>query len=275
MSSNSIWDHKLHSHVVYLTLAQPSLVHENWQHLHHGLFDGFHHQMHPVAWNRNPSVATAKFPPLPHPPHKQRKMEKDERRTRHFEWQTQWPAAFICAAQLRSSVCSDTTPSRLPLLPFSLPPVLVWDSQRDQFLPRGTFCSLQPSKASGAHICLNHFTVQCFPVSTDTFLKQLTNQSRTNPKDAVPVLSSGFNSLHLPGLTRLLTEFMCTFVGGGLCSHPVSQGDVRVRVHQKEPLTSHPPRQFCPGLTNASTAAGMGSENWPSPKICKSYYTRA
>lgn len=58
----------------------------------------------------------------------------------------------------------------------------------------------------------------------------------------------------------------------GLCSLPVSQGDVQVLVHRVELPTSHQP---CPGLTNASTAAGMGSENWLSPKTGKSYYTRA
>lgn len=45
----SIREDGLHSHAVYLALGQPSLVHEHWQHLHHGLFDGFHHQVHPCA----------------------------------------------------------------------------------------------------------------------------------------------------------------------------------------------------------------------------------
>lgn len=48
-----------------------------------------------------------------------RQKENDELRSwpTTLEWQTQWPPALSCAAQLRSAVCSDATPSCFPLLP--------------------------------------------------------------------------------------------------------------------------------------------------------------
>lgn len=164
--------------------------------------------MHPVAWNRYLSVAKAKFPPLPHPPTNSAK-RKDELSTRYSQRETQRPTAFICAAQLRSSVCSDTTPSRLPLLPFSLPPLRF--SETDSCRERhSAACNPKPQAHTSVWIPL-------FTVSTGTFLLEITNQSRKNPKDRDPVPSSGFlNNLHLPVQTQML-HFCCT----GLCCLPV------------------------------------------------------
>lgn len=123
-------------------------------------------------------------------PHHRRKMGKDELRSHHFEWQTQWPAAFICAAvkKLRLFRYHTLWPPPPPFLPPSCPRLR--SSVRDWFLPRGTFCSLQ-TKASGAHICdplpeSLHFTV----FWSEYFPKEITNQSKKNLKDVVPVPSS-------------------------------------------------------------------------------------
>lgn len=41
---------KLNSHAIYLTLGQHCILHKVGYDLHHGLLNGFYHQMHPVDW---------------------------------------------------------------------------------------------------------------------------------------------------------------------------------------------------------------------------------
>lgn len=120
--------------------------------------------------------AGTRAPPVlshPPPPH-QCKVEKDELRSEHSGWQTQWPAAFICAAQLRSSVCSNTTPSRLPLLPLSLPLVLKWEI--DSCLEgQSAVCKPKPRACTS----VLDFTV---------FLREHSPQQITNPSPDALVL---------------------------------------------------------------------------------------
>lgn len=150
-----------------------------------------------------------------------------------------------------------------PPPPF-LPPS--FEILRDWFLPRETFCSLQP-KASGTHVCLNPFIYSFhrdFSLRNHKSIKEEPKRQRSCAIIRIPEQSSSTSSD--PDAALLLYRVVLS---------PCSQGDVRVLVHQRELLTSHQPRQLCPGLTNASIAAGMASENWLSPKTCKSYYTQA
>lgn len=196
-------------------------------------------------------------------------MEKEELRSQHFEWQTQWLAAFICTAQLRSSVCSDATPSPHSSLS---PSLLAWGEVLTLILAYRDILQSATQSLRQTHLSEPlYFTAFLsfhghFPWAQDKSIKV----------ECKSCSSCSFSSLNLyrPGQTYLQTEFTCTSTG--LCSfRPVSQGDVQVLVHWRELPFSHQPRQFCPGLTIASIAAGIGSKNWLSPKTCKSYYTPA
>lgn len=159
--------------------------------------------MHPVAWNRYLSVAKAKFPPLPHPPNKQHKTEKDELSTQYSQWETQRPTAFICAAQLRSSVCSDTTPSRPPS---SLSPSLLWDSQRLILAERDI---LQPATQSLRRTRLSESLYLQFPQRL-FFKKSQINQGRTQKTEIL--------CHHQDSWTIFIYQFRprcCTFVVQG------------------------------------------------------------
>lgn len=74
--------------------------------------------------------------------------------------------------------------------------------------------------------------------------------------------------------TDLTTEFMCTVVVEGSVSNRL-QGR-RTGASLADRTSNFTSTQLVPSqsLANASIAAWMGSENWPSPKTYKSYYSR-